>query len=258
MDINKVSALFFSPTGGTKRIAERAAAGIRDEYVSIDITVNSQELNFGPDEVVVIAAPVFGGRVPTPVRERLSHVRAQRIPAVILVVYGNREYEDALLELRKLAENCGFDPVAAGAFIARHSIAPEIGAGRPDAADMAVLDRFSAAARERIEWVAPVNDLPTVIVPGNSKFRDFDGLPIHPAANRAKCGKCGKCASECPVGAIPASDPTKTDAKKCITCMRCVSVCPHYARSLNPIMLSATKARLRKSCSVRKTPETFL
>ena len=71
-------------------------------------------------------------------------------------------------------------------------------------------------------------------------------------------GKCGKCAAECPVGAIPASDPTKTDKDKCITCMRCVAVCPHFARSLNPVMLAAAKAGLKKSCSERKEPELFL
>lgn len=258
MDINKASALYFSPTGGTKRIAERAAAGIREEFESLDITVTAQELSFGPDELVVIAAPVFGGRVPAPIIERLSHVHADATPAIIIVVYGNRDYEDALLELRKLAENCGFRAIAAAAFIARHSIAPEIAAGRPDAADLVVLDRFTATVRERIEWVASVNELPTVIVPGNSSYRKFDGLPAKPSASKSKCGKCGKCVSECPVGAISASDPTKTDAKKCITCMRCVAVCPHYARSLNAVVLAATKAKLRKSCSERKTPETFL
>lgn len=148
--------------------------------------------------------------------------------------------------------------MAAAAFIARHSIAPEFGAGRPDAADFLKMDEFVRRIRERLDYAASTGSLPTAIVPGNLVFRKYDGVPLHPAASRIKCGKCGKCAAECPVGAIPASDPTKTDKDKCITCMRCVAVCPHFARSLNPVMLAAAKAGLKKSCSERKEPELFL
>jgi Fe-S-cluster-containing hydrogenase component 2 len=120
------------------------------------------------------------------------------------------------------------------------------------------MDEFARRIRERLDFVASADSLPTAIVPGNREFRKYDGVPMHPSASRIKCGKCGKCAAECPVGAIPASDPAKTDKDKCITCMRCVTVCPHYARSLNPVMLAAAKAGLKKACSERKEPEIFI
>lgn len=146
MNIKKSSALYFSPTGGTKKIAEHIASGLCDAAEFLDVTSSGRELAFGPEDFVVIAVPVFGGRVPSPTAERLSHVRAEGTPAAIVAVYGNRAYEDALLELRGLAEERGFKVMAAAAFIARHSIAPEFGAGRPDAADFLKMDESSAAS----------------------------------------------------------------------------------------------------------------
>ena len=122
MNIKKSSALYFSPTGGTKKIAEHIASGLCDAAEFLDVTSSGRELAFGPEDFVVIAVPVFGGRVPSPTAERLSHVRAEGTPAAIVAVYGNRAYEDALLELRGLAEERGFKVMAAAAFIARHSI----------------------------------------------------------------------------------------------------------------------------------------
>lgn len=258
MDIVKATALYFSPTGGTRKIAERIASCVCGTYEAADVTVKAMELDFGPGELAVIAVPVYGGRVPWPVAERLEHVHGNGVPAVIVAVYGNRAFDDALLELRGMAEDRGFKVMAAGAFIARHSIVPEFGEGRPDAADYLKMDDFARRIRERLEYAASAESLPTAIVPGNLQFRKYDGVPMHPSASRAKCGNCGKCAAECPVGAISASDPAKTDKDKCITCMRCVAVCPHFARSLNPMMLAAAKAGLKKSCSERKEPEIFM
>ena len=116
MEIKKASALYFSPTGGTKKIAERIAACAYESYEYLDVTVQAAEQSFGPDELVVLAVPVYGGRVPWPVSERLAHVTAQGTPAVIVAVYGNRAFEDALLELRTMAEERGFRVMAAAAF----------------------------------------------------------------------------------------------------------------------------------------------
>ena len=108
MDIKKAYSLTFSPTGGTKKIAEHIASAVCERSEFLDVTVKAQDTDFGTEDFVVIAVPVFGGRVPSPVAERLSHVSAQNTPAAIVAVYGNRAYEDALLELRGMAEDRGF------------------------------------------------------------------------------------------------------------------------------------------------------
>ncbi|MEG1632983.1 MAG: EFR1 family ferrodoxin [Oscillospiraceae bacterium] len=259
MKTEKVTAIYFSPTGGTKAVCEEIAAKLAGGAVeSMDLTVEAQSAAFGAQDVVVIAAPVFGGRVPSPTRDRLAALSAEGSPAIVVAVYGNRAYEDALLELKSLAESRGFKVVAAGAFIARHSIMPEYGAGRPDASDKAIMARFAESVRQKLADAAEAAALPEISVPGNRPYRKFDGLPMNPTANKLKCGKCGKCAQNCPVGAIPLADPLKTDAKKCITCMRCASLCPHYARCINPALLIVAKAKLKKECSERKEPEMFL
>ena len=150
MDIKKASALYFSPTGGTKKIAERIAGRVCESADFLDVTVRAQELDFGPEDFVVIAIPVFGGRVPWPFAERLARVRAQGTPAAIVAVYGNRAFDDALLELRGMAEERGFKVMAGAAFIARHSIVPEYGEGRPDAEDIRKIDEFARRIRERL------------------------------------------------------------------------------------------------------------
>ena len=150
MDIKKAYSLTFSPTGGTKKIAEHIASAVCERSEFLDVTVKAQDTDFGAEDFVVIAVPVFGGRVPSPVAERLSHVSAQNTPAAIVAVFGNRAYEDALLELRGMAEARGFKVMAAGAFIARHSIVPEFGEGRPDAADYLKMDEFARRIRDRL------------------------------------------------------------------------------------------------------------
>ena len=237
MELERTTALYFSPAGGTKKVTERIAQSVGPRAEFADVTVRARELEFGPAELVVIGVPVYGGRVPWPVGERLSRVSARGTPAVIAAVYGNRAYEDALLELR---------------------IVPEIAQGRPDAEDLVKIDEFSRRIRERLEYVASAESLPTAIVPGEREYRRYDGVPMHPEAARGDCVGCGRCAAECPVGAIPAAEPWKTDGTRCITCMRCVAVCPQFARHLSRLKLAAAKLSLKKACAQRREPELFI
>ena len=141
---------------------------------------------FAADELAVIAAPVFGGRVPALSVERLRGITAHGTPAVVVAVYGNRAYEDALLELCDAAAERGFRVIAAGAFIARHSIVPDIAAGRPDSADFAALERFAAAVREKLAAAPAAEALSAVTPPGSRPYREFGGVPMHPSAPKVK------------------------------------------------------------------------
>ena len=259
MKVSKVSSLYFSPTGGTKTIAENLASQLSNtEAENHDITVKSKQLTFSAGDVVVIAAPVFGGRIPAIMHDRLRAVTGGGAVAIILAVYGNRAYEDSLAELYKLCESRGFIVIAAGAFIARHSIVHELGMGRPNADDKRAISDFAKEISSKIEKAGKAEDLAGLKIPMPLSFVKYDGIPVKPSASKIKCGKCVKCATNCPVGAIPAKDPTKTDNKKCISCMRCISICPHYARSINPVVMLATKNRLKKVATTPKKPETFI
>ena len=242
------SALF-SPTGGTAAIAS-AITGGRGQVV--DLTVPAPVAPVAGNTVLLAAAPVFGGRIPAVALERLAALSGSG-PAVAVAVYGNRAYEDALLELSDALTAGGFQVVGAAAFVARHSIAPAIAAGRPDQADLETAAKFGQAVLDKLALPNPA----PVSVPGNRPYRDWKGVPFHPAAG-ASCISCGLCASRCPVGAIPAGSPKETDPERCITCMRCVSLCPRGARTIPAPALQATTAMLTEKAGVPRQPEFFL
>ena len=67
--------------------------------------------------------------------ERIRMFKGNATPVIPVVVYGNRDYEDALKELSDALSAQGFVPVSAGAFIGEHSYSRKdmpIAAGRPD------------------------------------------------------------------------------------------------------------------------------
>jgi len=57
------------------------------------------------------------GRVPALLMEWLQTIKAQKTPVVCVVVYGNKVYDDALLELKNIMTKCGCKPVACAAYI---------------------------------------------------------------------------------------------------------------------------------------------
>ena len=247
---NWISAVF-SPTGGCSAIATAIAGARMGKRIDLCAPVEPLEV---PAWVPVLAVvPVYGGRVPAVAIQRLRALRGQGGPAIAVVVYGNRAYEDALLELKTTLTESGFAVVAAAAFIAEHSIIRSIAPGRPDAADLARCVEFGAAVESKLAQDTPG----TVEVPGNADYRPLPQMPATPLVTDA-CGGCGMCARKCPVGAIPLSNPRSTDAGKCILCMRCVAICPRKARVLPPPMVQAFTARLTAIASEPKLPELFI
>ncbi len=244
----------FSPTGNTVKVARAVAEGSGCPVREVDLSAPVSSETLGVDEILLAVMPVFGGRVPAVALERLSALKGSGQPAVAVVVYGNRAFDDALLELKDALESNGFQVAAAGAFVAEHSIARSIAAGRPDAHDLEIARNFGAGIMQKLAG----ENLASVQVPGDPAYREKTGGDSpHPAAGDA-CVSCGTCAKNCPLGAIPLETPAETDGSKCINCMRCVSVCPANARSLPEAMLAAVEGMLKQVASDPKQPELFL
>ena len=244
----------FSPTGTTVKVARAVAQGSGCTVREVDLSKPVTPAAVGSDEILLVAMPVYGGRVPAVALERLSALKGNGQPAVAVAVYGNRAFDDALLELKDALEANGFRVVAAGAFVAEHSITRSIAAGRPDARDLETAGEFGSSVMRKLTS----GDVNSVQVPGDPGYKEkAGGASPHPAAGDA-CVKCGTCAKNCPLGAISIENPAETDGSKCINCMRCVSICPKHTRSLPEAMLTAVEGMLKQIASEPKQPELFL
>ncbi len=242
----------FSPTGGTKKSADLLSAAWSEKK---EINLMNRREDFGKytftaEDICLVAVPSFAGRVPAVATERLKMTRGNGAKAILVVVYGNRAYEDTFVDLEDTLKERGFLPVGGAAVVAEHSIFREFAQGRPDAADETQLKDWSAKLKEKAEKGGSVS------FPGNRPYKPYGAISMTPRAEI--CQNCGKCVSICPVGAIPAGDTKETDGEKCITCMACVAVCPIQARAVNPAILAGSKAKLEKALSGRKENELFL
>ena len=262
MQIDTTVIVTYSPTGTTHRVCEAIAAGLAAPAVTrLDLTPA------GPydgvptrltDGVAVIGVPVYTGRVAAHAVERLRSIRAADVPAVLVVVYGNRAYEDALVELRDLAVAAGFRPVAVAAFVGEHSYSrPEapLAAGRPDADDLRKARELGESVARRLAALSSVTELESPEVPGTVPYKDRSQMPaLTPEWLADRCSGCGRCVEVCPTGAIPA-DGTAADVGLCTLCCACVKVCPEQARVLAGPWMDAVSAALTKACATRDEPE---
>ena len=247
MKLEKIWAVYFSGTGTTRRTVERIAGGIASRLnlpaESVDFSrpaVRQETLGLGEKDLVVFGTPVYAGRVPNVLlpflRERVVGGGALAVPVVL---FGNRNYDDALIELRNILAADGMHPIAAGAFVGEHSFSRVLGADRPNAEDEALMDEFAArvAALAAGLDAAPVK---SVAVRGQEPLRpyytprDRAGNPINilkvkPKTDLSRCGGCGLCADLCPMGSI---DPADVSAVRgiCIKCCACVKGCPTGAK----------------------------
>lgn len=265
MNINSAKLIYFSPTRTTRKIIEGIAQGIQISTVEhIDLTppdANTPKLVKMHDALAIIGAPVYSGRLPTDMVSRLRRLKGNNAPAVIVVVYGNRAYEDALLELRDLALEAGFKPIAAGAFIGEHSYSTDatpIAVGRPDVDDLGKAREFGAKIHEKMKNMRSLDDGP-LPVPGKFPYKERGGLSnISPVTKESVCAKCEKCASACPTAAITVRDTVVTDPNACIRCCACVKTCSTGARVMEDPRIKQAVEQLSRNCRERKEPEWYM
>lgn len=265
MNINKVWSLSFSPTGTSKRIVDTIVSGIPDvEQDSVDVTHSEDiaEKVFTSEELVVIGVPVYAGRVAPLAVQRLKNIKGSMTPVVLVVLYGNREYEDALVELRDIAVKASFVPVAAAAFIGEHSFSnvdEPIAAGRPDAADIIAAISFSKMITAKLKGIKDTKNLEIIDVPGTTPYKEGMGsIPVTPQVNQKICTYCGLCISTCPAGAISIDGHLSMDVARCIFCCACIKICPEDAVCITAPAMLEKRMWLHQNYAERKEPETYL
>ena len=251
-----VVQIVFSPTGGTQRVADIIAAKLGTSAGKIDLTdarLDFSAVSLQASDTALIAVPSYGGRVPSLAAERLSAIHGGGALCVIGCVYGNRAYEDTLVELSDLAEQSGFRVAAAVSAVAEHSIIRQYAAGRPDRQDQDELRDITSRILEKINR----GDMTAPRLPGNRPYKSAGGIGLAPKAD-GNCTGCGLCAERCPAEAIHKEKLKTADKSKCIACMRCVAQCPQSARKVNGTMVSVAAMALKKACSQRKGNELYI
>ncbi len=250
--LKTVDFYYFSPTGGAEK-AGRAIASAVAETVNV-INLSDKAVRNLSSDVIVVAVPVFSGRIPAIVADKIAELNGEGKKAITAVVYGIRAYEDALLELNNTMKNSGFEVVASAALVAQHSIVPEVGAGRPDQADIEEIQRFATSVLNAIED----GKTGTVTVPGNYPYKEVKKSSATPIS-LATCNGCGHCASVCPTEAVTVTDKeVLTDVDKCIMCMACVSNCPAQSRVLPPPVREGLTQKLSIFKDIHRENEFYL
>lgn len=252
----KIFEIIFSPTGGTQKCADIFAAAFGKEVELVDLTDYAYDFtstNITKEDICIIAAPAYGGRIPETAASRLKLINGNGAKAVLIAVYGNREFDDCLVELQDLVTENGFIPVAGVGAVAEHSLIRKFGAGRPDVSDIEELNLFADKIIKKLEE----NSDSSITLPGNRPYKVFPGSSVRPLTSDA-CVKCMLCAWQCPVEAISEKTPNSTNTEKCISCMRCISICPNQARYLATEVIEAFTQRLSSVASDRKQNSLYL
>ena len=278
----KINVIYFSATGGTAKVAKAIANGLQSaldaEIVIYDFTLPSGRVSLpqvGPDDISVVATPVYAGRVPNLLLKYITQFSGQGSMAISVVTYGNRNFDDALIELNDILVGCNFNPVAAAAFVAQHSFSETLAAGRPSETDLSQAYSFGVEmsklilsgkfSKTDIGHSQPVAC--NVKIPGRSSAerqyyqpKDAEGNPIDirkvKPLTTSSCTGCGHCAAICPMEAIDSSDFTKVPGI-CIKCNACIKECPQKAKYFDDLGYLYHKEDLERRFSQFKENSIF-
>jgi len=266
MEIQSIKLIYFSPTGTTKNIVQEVARKVDVNSIElVDITspkTREKPLRIKEDELIIVGVPVYMGRVPTLASDWLSTISVCNAPAICVVVYGNRVYDNALLELRDLLTNRGAKSIAGAAFIGEHSFSSTklpTAEGRPDINDLKLAEKLGRAAKEKLLRTASLEQVSEANIPGQypyegiTKLWDVDFIAVSEA-----CTQCGTCAEKCPTGATESGKSFSINNVKCITCCACIKNCPNGAKSIKSGEVMDAAIRLNSLYRDRKEPELFL
>ena len=176
MNIKRICKICFSPTGTTERVVSALASALSAKYpaagvFTYDFTLPSARESFPQltsEDLVVFGMPTYAGRLPNLMVPYLKEsAQGNGALAVPVVTFGNRNFDNSLIELRDILEDHGFHTIAAAACSCEHSFSYKLGAGRPDEADLAEIREFAGRiASKLVEIEKQHTEAAPVQVPG--------------------------------------------------------------------------------------------
>lgn len=256
----KVHGVFFSATGTTRKIVDSLARQLRPDAARHDIAKRPflSRMALAADDLAVVGVPVYNGRVPPVALQSLAKFRGNGTRAIAVAVYGNRDYDDALVELADTLGANGFSVVAAAAFIGRHSIFPQVAEGRPDARDMEAVAAFASRCAGLPATPAAAV---TPAIKGNRPYRETQPVPLKPTIDTDACNACGTCAIACPAKALKLDRAERRIVRRddaCISCAACIHVCTTGAQAFRGEQYEKFGKVFAEKMSARKEPEFFV
>ncbi|MCI6868590.1 MAG: EFR1 family ferrodoxin [Lachnospiraceae bacterium] len=273
-----IQSVYFSPAGTTKLITNHIADCLSDilnlpkeEYDFTLPEARKQTLSFSENDLIIFGMPVYAGRIPNKILPFIqSQIKGNGCIAIPVVVYGNRNYDDALVELHNELKANGCYIPGAAAIVSRHCFSDKIGAGRPDERDYTQIKKFAEKIAKKISQISSKEALPALSIPGTNPPEKYytpkgsDGKPAVflkavPEIDEEKCVKCGICSKVCPMGSIH-MDSTKelpVIAGICIKCQACILSCSTQAIKLTYPAFLSHKQMLEENFMERKEPEFF-
>lgn len=271
--ISRINTLYFSGTGTTRKVVLSLAIGLAKKF-EISEVVNNMDFslpearekvpNFVKEDLVIVGIPTFAGRVPNVLLKYLNSVQGNGAHAVAMVLYGNRDFDDALLELTDILFENGFKVVAAGAFIGEHSFSEILAKGRPDENDMKKIEDFADDIYAKINRKTDFSEL---LVSGQKPYRNyyqpkdrhgnsFDFRVIAPRTNKDTCIDCKLCSEICTMDSISYNDTSVINGI-CIKCCACIKGCPVGAKYFEDENYLKHQHELEEIYADRREPETF-
>ena len=244
--------IYFSATGTSKKVALAISQSIATEFVVEDITFqSSQNTTYATNDLLCVAVPVYGGGVAPVALKRLEAIRGNNTPAVVVVVYGNRNFEHAAVQMSDFLAERGFITIAVAAFVGEHSYSTEqypIAVGRPAEGDINDAKHFGQLVKEKLATGIESVDVSALQCPDSGEenvkaFVEFvkgyqaeqakNPIKLLPITDEDRCVMCGVCVDVCPMGAIDRENVSVVDSTLCIKCCACVKECPKEAKTLN-------------------------
>ena len=164
MKITKVWAVYFSPTGNAKKVvttmAKRAAECLGVPMGTVDFTLPENRegvVSFDKEDLAFFSTPVYAGRIPN---KMLPYVQTafegNGALAVAVSVFGNRNFDNGLIELRNELEAHGFHTVAGAGIPTEHVFSSKLATGRPDADDLVKIAEFGEKVAEKVSGLTEI------------------------------------------------------------------------------------------------------
>lgn len=271
-----IQSIYFSPTGTTKSVCHSISSSLHNTSLiygnnleiidDINITYlenRSDPIKFKKQSIVVFGVPVYAGRVPNILLKYLNTLDGKGALCIPFVLYGNRNYDDALIELCTILTSKNFKVVGAANFVGEHSFSKILAKNRPDENDISIASTFGKICYEKVFLK---EDFSTPSVIGKFPYRDYyrpinpDGIPVDIRKVKPKtsndCTNCKICTKECPMGSINLSDVSQIDGI-CIKCGACIKKCPTKSKFFDDIDFLNHKKELEIEFTDRREPELF-